>query len=1210
MNGNDVGTGGGPTDPYKTISKALTTSALYIRVAEGTGTDGDVAVLRDNVVIEGGYVRSGSAGERWLKSSTATTNITFSGSENNPGGTNPSIRHIAAFKSDAKSGWTVKDINITTSNTPASTYASDGRGMSNYGFLIINNSSNYTISRVNITLGNAGKGTDGTTPAGVGGAGGRGTGGTGGNGSSGGSTPTSGTAGGVGGNGGGSAGTAGTGTGSSSSTCFACACGCNRQGGGGNGGNGGNAAAAATSWAPGNRPTAQAPANTAYYLPAGQAESGSNGRGGGGGGGGQGARGGRLSCGDCSGNRGGDGGQGGAAGLAGTGGFGGGGVFGIWRYSSSTGVTLTEVNISLGSIGNGGDGAAGQAADNSGRDPGSKGSSGVCALDACTAVPGNGGTGGLASDGGRGRDGANGVSFHMVVNGNGTTPGNPSSTINTPNNITADYYSDRNNVTGRACRNSEITVSTTFGSPNWILPSGLSLVNDQRDPSYGGGSYSSYSTGNSTIKVTSDNASTFYDLQAASGAANTFKNGLYIVPDARTLPSIATAVYEICDGGDVTVSVTNSWEPANIQQREWLVYDNDLSVYTPSSPLFSSSVASPTFSGFPALVGSEKTYIVRYRERHRCCGWSRPVFAQIKIYALPTTPTLTPSTAATTICYGVGASATFTDGTGGAGCIINRQYMLDGDNNWLTYTPGSTVGTTANSSISIRITKSCPGVGSVNSLCGNDFEVLKQWQVFKPDASVNPFTLHDCLYTDGKPYAELSANNPSVGTGVWSVISGGGTISDVNSLTPFITGMTAGGANQVRWSVTATDGVITCTNSVNQTINPVALDLNNVTKQSTGSPQYYTCKNCNIRNGNTYTYYDNVGKIVATIQDLSSPASELSNSEVCVGYNYNANSVTPTSTHVPTVYTSYGDNQPYLPRYWTISPTANTDAMVTLYFTQAEYDALQSKATGTAYEFSDFNALMVTKFDFGGAGTFTSPPVFPATNSSATLIFPTITRYPNLTTGPDYKATFPVNTFSTFYIHPNRFPFSPLPVELLSFTGWNQGSVNKLRWITASEQNTNRFEIQRSANATDWNSIGQMAAAGNSNTQRIYDFTDNLPLFGGNYYRLKIIDNDGSFNYSNVINIFVKEIPADDFAGVYPNPTDGLLNVNIQTTSSYNSYFTVIDILGKEVHAELKALNKGLNTLQFNFATLSKGTYIMRFADVEGKLHTTKFVKD
>jgi len=190
------------------------------------------------------------------------------------------------------------------------------------------------------------------------------------------------------------------------------------------------------------------------------------------------------------------------------------------------------------------------------------------------------------------------------------------------------------------------------------------------------------------------------------------------------------------------------------------------------------------------------------------------------------------------------------------------------------------------------------------------------------------------------------------------------------------------------------------------------------------------------------------------------------------------------------------------------------------------------------------------------------------------------------------------------------YPFAPLPVELVSFTGWNQGSVNRLQWITASEQNTARFEIQKSITPGVWTPIGDKAAAGNSNSRLTYDFTDNNPVVGNNYYRLKVIDNDGTFSYTNVINIPVSDAFANNFTRIYPNPTNGLLNVEIQSTGVYDTKISVYDVLGKVVLDKVSSLSKGLNTLNFDFSNISNGTYIMQFSDSDGKIHTTKFVKD
>jgi hypothetical protein len=391
----------------------------------------------------------------------------------------------------------------------------------------------------------------------------------------------------------------------------------------------------------------------------------------------------------------------------------------------------------------------------------------------------------------------------------------------------------------------------------------------------------------------------------------------------------------------------------------------------------------------------------------------------------------------------------------------------------------------------------------------------------------------------------------------------------------------------------------------------LATTLNSISLQSTGSPQYYNCRTCSVKDGNTYTFFDNVGKIIAKVVDPSGSGIEMGTTEVCSGYDYNANSVTPNSTHVKTVLTNYGDQQPYLPRYWSIDPATKTgqDVVVTVYFTAAEFNALQSKATSTAYQFSQMSDLVVTKFDNGSGGTFTSPPNYPTTNSSAKLIFPIITRYPNLVTGPDYAATFTVSSFSTFYIHPNRFPFAPLPVELVSFTGYNDKDKNVLNWATASELNSDRFEIEKSISGTEgWSYIGQQKAVGGT-TLTSYTFYDNQPVVGNNYYRLKIIDDDGTFTYSQTINIPVDMATVNGIIKIFPNPTNGLVSIQLQSTKNVSSTLEISNLLGQKVASRDIALRIGITSVDVDLHELSSGTYIVSFTDALGNRHQEKVVK-
>ena len=259
---------------------------------------------------------------------------------------------------------------------------------------------------------------------------------------------------------------------------------------------------------------------------------------------------------------------------------------------------------------------------------------------------------------------------------------------------------------------------------------------------------------------------------------------------------------------------------------------------------------------------------------------------------------------------------------------------------------------------------------------------------------------------------------------------------------------------------------------------------------------------------------------------------------------------------------------------------------------------MQSKAIGGRYEFSSYG-LAITKYSQGSNGIFTAPGSLGGTNVPCTF-----GAY-----NAGHKVSFSINSFSTFYIHPQFYPFAPLPVELISFIGWNQPDINVLKWITASEQNSKSFEVEKSTNNSDWNYIGEKAGAGNSSSEITYFFNDVNSVIGDNYYRLKMIDNDGSFKYSSVINIPISQVYNNSFVAIYPNPTSAMLNIDIQSKGNYTTLLQVYDVVGKIVSEENITLAKGLNKLKQDYKSLASGTYIVTFTDIDGVIHKSKFVK-
>ena len=176
---------------------------------------------------------------------------------------------------------------------------------------------------------------------------------------------------------------------------------------------------------------------------------------------------------------------------------------------------------------------------------------------------------------------------------------------------------------------------------------------------------------------------------------------------------------------------------------------------------------------------------------------------------------------------------------------------------------------------------------------------------------------------------------------------------------------------------------------------------------------------------------------------------------------------------------------------------------------------------------------------------------------------------------------------------------APLPIELLYFRGkLQENNEILLDWVTISEQNNKGFEVQRMNTSGDWEQIGWVDGFGTTNEEQRYDFTDHNPLIGLNYYRLKQIDFDGTFEYSNVVAIEV-ETRVTDFE-VFPNPTSGVINFS----ESLKGKLIVRDMLGKIVWQN----RQNGNIQNVDLSHLSSGSYLLEYLDQNEILQTTKII--
>jgi len=177
----------------------------------------------------------------------------------------------------------------------------------------------------------------------------------------------------------------------------------------------------------------------------------------------------------------------------------------------------------------------------------------------------------------------------------------------------------------------------------------------------------------------------------------------------------------------------------------------------------------------------------------------------------------------------------------------------------------------------------------------------------------------------------------------------------------------------------------------------------------------------------------------------------------------------------------------------------------------------------------------------------------------------------------------------------------PLPVSLVSFSRKKTANdQNVLQWITTDEKDFDRFDVQRSVDVKSFETMGVVSGQkvsnemGNDHVEQAlhaYTFTDNAPG-ASNYYRLKMVDLDGTFKYSRIISIENSEEHAV-VGSFYPNPSSGNVFMDVFAVESSQWTLTIFDAGGKNIGVEAHDLQKGMNKINLN--GLSPGMKLVRF---------------
>lgn len=177
---------------------------------------------------------------------------------------------------------------------------------------------------------------------------------------------------------------------------------------------------------------------------------------------------------------------------------------------------------------------------------------------------------------------------------------------------------------------------------------------------------------------------------------------------------------------------------------------------------------------------------------------------------------------------------------------------------------------------------------------------------------------------------------------------------------------------------------------------------------------------------------------------------------------------------------------------------------------------------------------------------------------------------------------------------------APLAIHLTSLSAINAGNSNRIYWKTGTEAKGDYFELERSGNGSDFIEIGKISGRGEPSN---YQFIDNQPLSGINYYRLKMTSAGGAFEYSATVSAAVR---SDGFVlNVYPNPVNGILTTSISGKKGNDAVITISDVTGKII----RTLPVSTNEIMIDMNVLAPGIYMLRYRDSNTQ-QTIKLTKE
>jgi subtilisin-like proprotein convertase family protein len=437
-----------------------------------------------------------------------------------------------------------------------------------------------------------------------------------------------------------------------------------------------------------------------------------------------------------------------------------------------------------------------------------------------------------------------------------------------------------------------------------------------------------------------------------------------------------------------------------------------------------------------------------------------------------------------------------------------------------------------------------------------------------------------------------------------------GTVCPNTNLVLSATGGTAGLGSLIQWYSGVAGSGTYLGSGTNVTVNPTTTTTYYVRREGSCNTTADASVVVSVKNfvyalnGTTTNLYctDNAGwkhffvgnEIILSVQgDLS---GALPGFPIATIYDNNAYRQSPNVVPTPNcTNTALAVEEKFeMARAWNLNfglGTLNPPYDVRFYYKPTEKTAIETAATNwkTTYAACNYAYKYATPLGFywfkNTAGAYV-PPMYDGLHLTASST--------GMAGATNYGQLTGITSFSGGSGAVILVPTVLLAIDFKQFTGENKGKFNRLNWITASETNNLRYEVERSNDGINFHKIGEVAAqtGGNPEQERAYRFDDMNPLIGTNYYRLRQVGTDGNTNLSDILTIDLNSVNSNYL--FLPNPTETFVNYQVQTLEAEEVQITVSDMLGRQLSSNVYQSVAGFNTFAVDMSNLAAGSYLVR----------------